>query len=334
MDYILLILGLVMILVGANFLTDGAASAGRRLGLSDLVVGLTIVAFGTSAPELTISLISAIGGNPSMAIGNVAGSNLFNILAIVGAVALTRPIRVEKSILTNEIPLVALSSLALLAIGMAPQLDGTPAVVSRVEGILLLLFFCIFMRYIFSQARKAPVDRIDSGIASETAAPGTTGGSAGKRKEFPWWRIVLYVIGGLAVLVKGGDIFVDSASSIASSLGVSDAVIGLTIVAAGTSLPELATSLVAAVKGNPGIAVGNVIGSNIFNIFLVLGLVATVTPLPFGGITLFDLTALIIASFLFWTVGWFFGNKTITRTEGGLLLACYIAYITYLVINA
>lgn len=328
MDYILLIAGLFMILYGANILTDGSAAVGRRAGLSDLVVGLTIVAFGTSAPELTISIISAIDGNAPMAIGNVVGSNIFNILAIIGAVALTRPIKVENGILTNEIPLMLLSSFALLTIGLSPVLDGTMAMVNRVEGILLLFFFLIFMRYVFSQATHASAPESAADITPEETKPKK------KRKELPWWGNVLCIVGGLALLIEGGDIFVDSATGIASSLGVSDAVIGLTIVAAGTSLPELATSLVAAVKGNPGIAVGNVIGSNLFNIFLVLGISSTIVPLPFGGINLTDLLVLVAASIIFWIVGWFFGNKTITRTEGGLLLACYIAYISYLVINA
>lgn len=317
---LLLIVGLVLILGGANYMTDGAAAVAKRFGLSDLIVGLTIVAFGTSAPELTISLLSAIGGNTGMAIGNVVGSNIFNILLIIGAVALARPIKVEKGIMTNEIPLVILSSVALLAIGSSLPLDGTAPEITRVNGILLLLFFAIFMRYVFSQAKNG----------AETA-----GNNDDKPvKKLPLWKSVLFIAGGLAALVYGGDLFVDKASAIASSLGVSDAVIGLTIVAAGTSLPELATSLTAAIKGNSGMAVGNVIGSNIFNIFLVLGCSATIRPLPFAGITMLDLLVLTGASLLFWLFGWLFGNKTITRAEGGILAAGYIAYIAYLVAQA
>lgn len=317
---LLLIVGLVLILGGANYMTDGAAAVAKRFGLSDLVVGLTIVAFGTSAPELTISLLSAIDGNTGMAIGNVVGSNIFNILLIIGAVALARPIKVEKGIMANEIPLVILSSVALLAIGSSLPLDGTAPEITRVNGILLLLFFAIFMRYVFSQAKNG----------AETA-----GNNDDKPvKKLPLWKSVLFIAGGLAALVYGGDLFVDKASAIASSLGVSDAVIGLTIVAAGTSLPELATSLTAAIKGNSGMAVGNVIGSNIFNIFLVLGCSATIRPLPFAGITMLDLLVLTGASLLFWLFGWLFGNKTITRAEGGILAAGYIAYIAYLVAQA
>lgn len=321
LNILLLIVGLGLILLGANYMTDGAASMARRFGLSDLIVGLTIVAFGTSAPELTISIMSAVEGNTGMAIGNVVGSNIFNILLIVGCVAMVRPIKVEKGIMTNEIPMVILSSVAVLAIGWQPN-----PVITRTDGILLLLFFAIFMRYIFSSAQ-------DDSLKPENPQSENKEESS-PVKKMPVWKSVLFVAGGLAALIYGGDLFVDKASAIASSLGVSDAVIGLTIVAAGTSLPELATSITAAIKGNSGIALGNVIGSNIFNIFLVLGCSATIRPLPFGGITLFDLLVLTGASLLFWIFGWFFGRRTITRAEGCLLSCGYIAYIVWLVIQA
>lgn len=320
MNYVLLIVGLVLILGGANYLTDGAAAIARKFGLSDLIVGLTIVAFGTSAPELTISVMSAVDGNTGMAIGNVVGSNIFNTLLIIGAVALARPIHIGKEIMINEIPLVILASVALLAMGCSPWLDGNPAEISRVNGILLLLFFVIFMRYIFSQAQESKQDR--------------SGQSAGAKPQPKMWLSAIMVVGGLAALIYGGDLFVDKASAIARSWGVSDAIIGLTIVAAGTSLPELATSLVAAVKGNSGIAVGNVIGSNIFNIFLVLGCAAAVRPLPFGGISMLDLGVLTGSALLFWFFGWFFKTRTITRIEGAIMALCYILYITFLVMQA
>ena len=305
----------MLILVGANALTDGASAIAKKWGVSDLVIGLTVVAFGTSAPELAISLVSAIQGNAPMAIGNVVGSNIFNVFAIIGIVAIVRPIKVETSIMVNEIPLVILSSVALLAIGCGDLLgvEG-PRILQRPHGILLLLFFAIFMRYTFSQARNAPEgDPLEE--KGEAKAP------------MPLLKAVVWVIAGLAGLVYGGDRFVAGASGIASALGMSDAIIGLTIVAAGTSLPELATSVTAAVKGKPGIAIGNVIGSNIFNIFFVLGVTGTVRPLPFGGITEFDLLVMTMAAFLFWMFSWKFAERTITRTEGGLLAACYVAYI-------
>lgn len=320
MNYVLLIVGLVLILGGANYLTDGAAAIARKFGLSDLIVGLTIVAFGTSAPELTISIMSAVDGNTGMAIGNVVGSNIFNTLLIIGAVALARPIHIGKGIMINEIPLVILASVAILAMGCSPWLDGTAPEISRVNGILLLLFFVIFMRYIFSQAQESKHEQ--------------SGQSAGAKPQPGMWLSAIMVVGGLAALIYGGDLFVDKASAIARSWGVSDAIIGLTIVAAGTSLPELATSLVAAVKGNSGIAVGNVIGSNIFNIFLVLGCAAAIRPLPFGGISTFDLGVLTGSALLFWFFGWFFKTRTITRIEGAIMALCYILYITLLVIQA
>lgn len=317
-NVLLLIVGLVLILGGANYLTDGAASIARRFGLSDLMVGLTIVALGTSAPELTISIVSAVQGNPGMAIGNVVGSNIFNTLLIIGMVALARPIKIEKGIMVNEIPMTILASAAIFAMGISPWIDGTSAQISRVDGIILLLFLCIFMRYIFAQA-KAEKSKEDKDAKS--------------KKEMNLWLAIFMVSGGLAALVYGGDLFVDKASAIASSLGVSDAVIGLTIVAVGTSLPELATSLTAAIKGNTGIAVGNVIGSNIFNIFLVLGTAAAIRPLPFAGVSMLDMEVLLGSALIFWFFGWFFKTRTITRTEGGIMAACYIAYITYLVLQ-
>lgn len=325
LNVLLLIVGLVLILGGANYLTDGAAAIARRFGLSDLMVGLTIVALGTSAPELTISIMSAVQGNTGMAIGNVVGSNIFNVLLIIGVVALARPIRVEKGIMINEIPMVILASAAVLAMGLSPWLDGTPATISRVGGILLLLFLCIFMRFLFTKARVKPAAKVHEDEVAETGRKG------GDKKL---WLSIVMVAGGLAALVYGGDLFVDKASAIASSLGVSDAVIGLTIVAAGTSLPELATSLTAAIKGNSGIALGNVIGSNIFNIFLVLGLAATIRPLPFAGVSTLDLLVMTGSAVLFWIFGWFFKTRTITRVEGAIMAACYVAYITFLVIQA
>lgn len=308
---ILLIAGLALIVYGADFMTDGASDIARRFGISELVVGLTIVAFGTSAPELAISIISSAQNNAGIAVGNVVGSNIFNTLLIVGLVALMRPITIGRSIMVNEIPLNVLSTVALVAIGCSMCLDGTTPVITRVDGILLLLFFAVFMRYIFSKAKDA-----DSATdASPTSAP------------MPMWRAALYVAGGLAALIWGGQLFVDKATAIAHMMGVSDALIGLTIVAIGTSLPELAASLVAARKGNTAMALGNVIGSNIFNILLVLSSAAVVRPLPFGGVTMFDLATLMVATLLFWIFGWWIGHRVITRAEGALLTTLYIIYI-------
>lgn len=321
MDIFWLLLGLVLILAGANALTDGASAIAKRWGVSDLVIGLTVVAFGTSAPELAISIVSAIQGNAPMAIGNIVGSNIFNIFIIIGVVAIVRPIKVERSVMVNEIPLTILSAVALLAIGCGDILgvEG-PRILQRPDAILLLLFFAIFMRYTFSQAKHAPSDD----MAAEKASA---------KPEMPMLKSVLLVIGGLAALVYGGDRFVAGASGIASALGMSDALIGLTIVAAGTSLPELATSVTAAIKGKPGIAIGNVIGSNIFNIFLVLGVTGTISPLPFGGITETDLLVMTLASVVFYLMCRNFGERVIKRWEGVVLTLCYIAYISWQIIT-
>lgn len=322
LDVVFLIVGLVLILVGANALTDGASSLAKRWGMSDLVVGLTVVAFGTSAPELVISVMSAAEGNAGLAIGNVVGSNIFNVCAIAGITAMVRPIKVTRGIMTADIPLVILSALVLLAMGNSKLLDGAGEnMLTRVDGIILLLLFLVFMHHTFSSAK--------SGSSDDPAAK-----DAEAKNKMPLWKSIVWVVAGLAGLIYGGDRFVAGASGIASGLGVSDAVIGLTIVAAGTSLPELATSVTAALKGNPGIALGNVIGSNIFNIFLVLGCAATVSPLPFGTVGNVDLLVLTGSCMLFWLFGYVYKERTITRLEGGVLAACYVGYMAWIVLNA
>ncbi len=316
-EVIWLVAGLALILAGANLLTDGASDIARRMGVSDLVVGLTVVAFGTSTPELVISVVSAASGNPSIAVGNVVGSNILNILLIIGVTALIRPIVVERSVMTREIPMVVLSSAILLVFGYSSLLDGgTDDVITRVDGIMLLVFFALFLRYTLASAKGEPTADLTG--QSETG------------RNMPVWRSLIYIVLGLAGLIWGGDRFVDSASAIARTLGVSEAVIGLTIVAVGTSLPELATSVVAAVKGKPGLAIGNVIGSNIFNILLILGAAATVCPLPFEGITHVDLWTMTGASVAFFLVARVYGHQVINRVEGAALLLSYVAYMLWL----
>lgn len=323
-DIVWLIVGLVLILTGANFLTDGASAVAKKFGITDLVIGLTVVAFGTSAPELVISVMASADGNPELAVGNVIGSNIFNILAIIGITAMVRPIAIKKSVMTIEIPMVLLSSVIILILGSSVVLDHTQAnIISRVEGLLLLIFFLLFMRYTFATARNTP----DAGSDPQAA-------DTNKLKNIKMWQAIVFIIGGLAALIWGGNKFVQGASAIASGLGVSEAVIGLTIVAIGTSLPELATSIVAALKNEPGLAIGNVIGSNIFNIFMVLGTAAVVKPLPFGNINYVDLWVLTGASLMFMIFGWFFKKRIITRAEGTIMAICYILYMSWLVINA
>lgn len=316
LNLLTLIGGLILILLGANGLTDGAASVAKRFKISDLVIGLTIVAFGTSAPELVISVLSSIQGSAEMAIGNVVGSNIFNVLMIIGCTSLVLPMQVGQGTMSKEIPLVILSSLVLTFFANDIILDGGERnVISRIDGLVLLCFFMIFMRYTFAIARNGSEEQSEEQ----------------KVKELPMWKSLAFIIGGLAGLIIGGQLFVDGASGVARSLGVSDSIIGLTLVAGGTSLPELATSITAALKKNSGIAVGNVIGSNLFNIFFVLGCSATISPLPMGGINNIDMAVLVGSSVLFWLVGWFFKKRTITRIEGALLVVCYIGYTAFLI---
>ena len=326
MNILLLIGGLILILLGANGLTDGAASVAKRFRIPPIVIGLTIVAFGTSAPELTVSVSSAIKGSADIAIGNVVGSNIFNTLMIVGCTALFAPIVITRNTLRKEIPLCILSSIVLLICANDVFLDKAPEnILNRVDGLLLLCFFVIFMGYTFAIASKP--------VTMEQQAEHPVIEEETEIKSLPWWQSILYIIGGLAALIYGGQLFVDGATGIARNLGVSESIIGLTLVAGGTSLPELATSIVAALKKNPEIAIGNVIGSNLFNIFFVLGCSASITPLRLSGITNFDLFTLVGSGILLWLFGLFFAKRTITRIEGGIMILCYVAYTVILIYN-
>ncbi len=317
MNILFLIGGLLLILVGANALTDGASSVAKRFNISNLVIGLTIVAFGTSAPELTVSIVSALKGSSDIAIGNVVGSNIFNTLMIVGCTAIVAPISMTKGTISKEIPLCLLASIVLFICANDILLNGTEKdSISSSDGLLLLCFFLIFLSYTFAIAKNGSTSDEDTSI-----------------KSLPIWKSVLYIIGGLAGLVFGGQLFVDGASGIASSLGVSESIIGLTIVAGGTSLPELATSIVAALKKNPEMAIGNVIGSNLFNIFFVLGCSASIVPMNIQGITNVDFGVLIFSCVLLYLFGVFFKKRTITRWEGAVMTLCYVAYIVYLIME-
>lgn len=327
MNILLLIGGLILILLGANGLTDGAASVAKRFRIPPIVIGLTIVAFGTSAPELTVSVSSALKGSADIAIGNVVGSNIFNTLMIVGCTALFAPIVITRNTLRKEIPLCILSSIVLLICANDVFLNKAPEnILNRADGLLLLCFFVIFMGYTFAIAFKPA-----TATQTEQIKPPTTEEEETEVKSLPWWKSILYIIGGLAALIFGGQLFVDGATGIARNLGVSESIIGLTLVAGGTSLPELATSIVAALKKNPEIAIGNAIGSNLFNIFFVLGCSASITPLHLNGITNFDLFTLVSSGILLWLFGLFFAKRTITRIEGGIMVLCYVAYMVVLI---
>ncbi|MBP1612938.1 MAG: yrbG [Bacteroidetes bacterium] len=320
MNILLLIGGLLLILLGASGLTDGAASIAKRFKIPSIVIGLTIVAFGTSAPELAVSVSSALKGSADIAIGNVVGSNIFNTLMIVGCTALFAPIVITRSTLRKEIPLCILSSIVLLICANDVFFDKSEDnVLSITDGLIMLCFFIIFLGYTFA-------------IVSNNRTEGSN--EEEEIKQMPVFKSTLYIIGGLGALIFGGQWFVEGASGIARGLGVSESIIGLTLVAGGTSLPELATSIVAALKKNPEIAIGNVIGSNLFNIFFVLGCSATITPLHLSGITNFDLLTLVASGILLWLFGLFFAKRTITRIEGSILILCYIAYTAALIYMA
>ena len=314
-DILLFIVGLALILSGANALTDGASSIAKRMKVSELVIGLTIVAFGTSAPELAGSAISAIKGNGDIALGNVVGSNLFNTLMIIGCTVLVRPLKVSRLLIKKEIPLCILASFVLILL-CADATEGCVAGgLSRTDGLVLLCFMAIFLSHTFSIAAGEEQNASESGI-----------------KEMPLWRAILFSIGGLIFLIAGGESFVRGASGLARALGASESLIAVTIVAGGTSLPELATSVVAALKGKSEMAVGNVVGSNLFNIFLILGLSSTISPIKLAGIGAIDLGMVLLSSIVLWFVGVFYKERTITRAEGALMIALYVAYTLYLIL--
>lgn len=311
MEYIILIVSLVGIVFGADFLVAGAVSIARKFKVSDFVIGAAIVGVGTSMPELVVSFLGAVGGNADVAIGNVVGSNIFNVLGILGLTAMFFPIAIEKKNMKFEIPLCIGVSL-LLTILALNFFNGKPACISRPDGLLLLAVFAGFMWYSFYR------DRSSASAADEVVEEDRT----------PLWLAVVKVVGGLALLITNCDFFVDNAVLVAKKFGVNDAFISLTLIACGTSLPELAASIAAAVKKNTQMALGNIVGSNIFNITLILGLSSQVMPLNSAGITGVDYVVMIAAA----VVPLLFGFKgKIGRLGGALMFICFIAYNWYLV---
>lgn len=306
-DILLIVMGVAMVLGGADRLTEGAASLARRMNVPEIIIGLTIVAAGTSAPELFVSLVSALKGTPDMAMGNVVGSNTMNAMLIVGCAAMVAPMTISKSTVKKDIPFSVGASILLIILGV-------DAFLGRIDGILLLSGFAAFMYYTLSQAKKGAVEKTEEVV-----------------KQVSPWLSSLFVILGLALLVAGSNIFVDAASRVAYSLGLSEGVVGLTIVAGGTSLPELATSVVAARKGQSAIAIGNVIGSNVFNILLILGLTAAISPMQIQGITLVDMGMMLGSVSLVWLFS--YTRYTVERWEGALLVGGFLVYLAWLLSN-
>ena len=312
MEYIILIVSLVGIVFGADFLVAGAVSIARKFKVSDFVIGAAIVGVGTSMPELVVSFIGAVNGNADVAIGNVVGSNIFNVLGILGLTAVLFPVAVDKKNMKFEIPL-CIGVSVLLTLLVFNFFNGAEATIGRVDGVVLLLLFAFFMWYSFRRDRN-------EAIVEEPSQEDAT----------PLWKAVLKVVGGLALLITSCDFFVDNAVLIAKSFGVNDAFISLTLIACGTSLPELAASLAAAVKKNTQLALGNIVGSNIFNMTLILGLSSQVMPMTSSGITIIDYLVMIGASILPLIFG--FRGK-IGRLGGAVMVICFVAYNWYLITN-
>lgn len=313
MDVLLLIIGLTLILGGANFLTDGASALAQRLRMPEFLIGLTIVAIGTSMPEMVVSVISSINGQPDMAIGNVVGSNVFNVFLILGMCALVRPIGFTKTNIRFDIPFGVATSVLLIVLALDTVLGTGPIdSISRFDGALMLVLYIALMIYTIRTAER-PTE------------------SASDKKPMAVWLMTVMILGGLGGLIFGGELFLDSATKLARAMGISESVIAITLVAGGTSLPELASSIVSLVKGKADMALGNVVGSNIFNILGILGVASLINPLTMGGIKARDLFVVLLSAVLVFLSAFTFRRQTLDRTEGVLFLAIYAGYIYLLV---
>lgn len=317
-----IIIGVILVIWGADRLTEGAASLARGLRVPEIVIGLTILAAGTSAPELFVSLVSAMKGTSDLAVGNVIGSNIFNAMLIVGCSAVVAPMVISHSTVRKDIPFALIASVLMFLLCFddmdSPHLWGNE--ISRSDGMILLVVFGAFMIYTFNKARKDGMmpDEAEEDEAEEKKPMG--------KKVI--WKNVLWMVVGLACLIYGSNLFVDAASYVAYRFGVRQSVVGLTIVAGGTSLPELATSVVAARKGQSALAIGNAIGSNVFNILLILGLTAVICPMRIMGINIIDFAMMIVSMALLWLFA--YTKYTVSRREGFLLIGGFVAYMGWL----
>lgn len=340
MSWLLLVVSTALIIFGADRLTEGASKLALRLRVAPLIVGLTVVAMGTSAPELCVSIVAALGGNGGIAIGNVIGSNICNILLIVGASAVVAPIALTRKAVLTDMPVAVAAAPLLLVL----CLDNH---IGRGEGLLLLALFALYMAFIITRALRnkgtqatmelqtAPGPRETLELQGETRTretlelQGETGPQVEKAAT-PILRCLLFIVLGLGCLIGGGELFVGSASQIATDLGIGETLVGLTIVAVGTSLPELATSIMAARKGQSALAIGNVIGSNVFNSLLIVGCAATISPFSTLGISHVDLATSVVAALLLWLFS--YTELKVQRWEGAALLALFAAYMAYLIV--
>lgn len=321
LNILYIIIGSALVIWGADRLTEGASSLARGMRVPEIIIGLTIVAAGTSAPELFVSLVSALKGTADMSVGNVIGSNIFNTTLIVGCSALVAPMVVSKSTVKKDIPFAVVASLMLFVLCFddmdSPHLWGNE--ISRSDGVILLLGFVAFMIYTFSVAKKEGLMPTEEELEDNAELP----------KDYSrLGRNLFWIVFGLACLIFGSNLFVDAATYVAHRFGVRQSVIGLTIVAGGTSLPELATSVVAAFKGRSALAIGNVIGSNVFNILLILGVTAFVHPLRIMGITIVDLMVLLVSIGFLWLFA--FTKYYVSRREGAVLVGSFVVYMMWL----
>jgi cation:H+ antiporter len=317
LTYILLLIGFALLIAGANFFVEGASKIAGFLNISPLLIGLTIVAFGTSSPEATVSILAALNGNADVALGNVIGSNIFNITLVVGITAMINPLKVESETIRKEIPFTLLASTALMIFISDRVLESVSKdIVTRGDGLILLLIFAVFMYYLFEVARKSR-----SNTQSEDIK---TSGSI-------WTKQILVTLAGLAAIIFGGDLVVRSSTEIAVSLGMSETLVGLTIVAVGTSLPELVTSITAAIKKQSEIALGNIVGSNIFNILFVLGAAAAITPLGVDPKIVVDITIMILLTIVLLACSR--THYAVGKYEGSFLAAAYIIYLIYIIVR-
>lgn len=316
MDYILILIGFVLLIKGADYFVDGASSIAKTLRIPTLIIGLTIVAFGTSAPEAAVSVTSALQGQNEIAIGNVVGSNIFNLLLVVGIAAFICPLNVKKSIIAKEFPFVLLSGVVLLVLAQDIKFQGAATnFLTRADGIMLLVLFGIFMYYL-----------VELALTSRTEV-----NEEEDIKPMPMGKSILLSVGGVAAIVIGGKLVVDAASNIALEWGMSQNLVGLTIIAVGTSLPELVTSIVASRKGESDIALGNVIGSNLFNIFFILGISAFIHPISVTTEVFVDMAVMLVVSVVVYIFA--ITNKKINKIEGSILAITYLAYMTFIIIR-
>ncbi|KUP04352.1 sodium:proton exchanger [Bacillus coahuilensis m2-6] len=321
MVYILLIIGFALLIVGANFFVDGSSNIARGLRVSPLLIGLTIVAFGTSSPEATVSILAALEQNAGVAIGNVVGSNIFNITLVVGLTALINPLKVENVTIRKEIPFTLLAGVVLYVLISDNLLQGASQnLVTRADGLILLLIFAIFLYYIFEVARQSRESMTGERVSSESES-----------ETVKWGKSLFLALGGLAAIIFGGDLVVNSATTIALSFGMSETLVGLSIVAVGTSLPELITSVTAAFKRESEIAIGNIVGSNIFNILFVLGAASVISPLAVTGKIFIDILLMVFLTVLLLVFSR--TNFRVGKGEGIVLILSYIVYMVYIIIR-